>query len=83
MVKTDLKRTQIRDLLPPDVKFSLKKVDFTDLARDTAYELVVKRDGEELPSIFFGESHRDAWLDVIQAKARIKAQYTYKGCNIL
>lgn len=82
-VKTDISRKGIKELLPPSVTFSIRKVDFTDLARGQAYDLKIKRGDEELPEIFFGDSHRDGWLDVIMAKNRIKANHTYKGCTIL
>lgn len=81
--KVDLKRSQIKEMLPKDVKFSLRRVDFTDLARSSAYYLNIKRDGEEMPSVFFGKEHRDAWVDVIEARDKIIGNYTYKGGLII
>lgn len=82
-VKTDISRKGIKEMLPPRATFSIRKVDFTDLLRDRAYELKIKWDGEELPSMFFGKAQADSWLDIVMAKNEIKANYTYKGCTIL
>lgn len=83
MGKRDAKRSEIVGLFPSDVKVTLRRVDFTDLARSSAYHLSVKRGGEELPSVFFGQWHRERWDDVIDAVQYVKENFTYKGGTIL
>ena len=33
---------------------------------------VLNQDGEVLPSIFFGENHRQEWIEAIELKSKIK-----------
>lgn len=77
----NLKRKDIKNLLPDDVTFSLKKVSFVDLARDEAVKLFVYRDGMERPSML---THDDLeyWKDVIEAEKEIRGSF-YNGKRII
>lgn len=81
-MSSDLTRKQIAEALPDDVTFTLRKVDFTDLARDYAYSLKVFRGGEPMPSMFINKEHMREWSDVLDVLPLLK-DYTYKGKRIL
>ena len=72
----DLTRKQIKNMLPKDITFSLRKTSFSDLARDEAITIKIKRNGEELPSMFFGSEQFTYWKDVLDASKEIK-KHTY------
>lgn len=78
----ELTRKQIKSMLPEDVTFSLRKVSFSDLARSEAVSLKIKRNGEELPSMFFGDEQFTYWKDVLDSVKEIK-KHTYKGDKII
>ncbi|MFW6008153.1 MAG: hypothetical protein ACOCP8_02705 [archaeon] len=77
----DLTRKQIKEILPNNVTFSLRKISFSDLARDEAYKLTVKQGGKELPNMFTPETLKH-WQDVIDAVKEVK-KHTYKGGKII
>ncbi len=76
-MRTDITRKEIQNKLPKGTKFTIRKTDFTDLARDYAYVIRVK----DMPSLF---TPRDieVWKPIIDTLKEIK-NHTYKGKHIL
>lgn len=75
-MKTDITRKEIAAKL--GAPFTIRKVDFTDLARDSAYTIHVK----DMPSLFTPEDLKK-WKPTINALKEIKANHTYKGKHII
>lgn len=78
---SDLTRAEIGAVLPEGTTFTLRKVSFSDLARDEAYSIKVKRAGVEMPSLFTSQDLED-WSKVLKA-IRLITQHTHKGKRIL
>ena len=71
-----LKRKEIKEMLPEDVSFSLKKVPFTDLARGEAKQLHVYRNGTEIyPCSIVPEEFLESHKDIFRAVNRIRGNY--------
>ena len=65
-----IKKSDYRKLMKENgFKVSFKTVGFSDLLRRNAEVQIIKNDkGQEMPSIFYNEEHRQQWVKAIEIK---------------
>ena len=69
-MKEQITKSEYRKLVKAaGFKVSFRTVGFSDLLRRSVEVQIIKNaNGDELPTIFYGEAHRESWLPTILLK---------------